>query len=80
MNQPKSFQTLLQELRGGKPITVEMSGDFLRTLFYENDSYWEQTPDGKKKISRGVALGYLRVFIARLRDERREQRQGKRKA
>ena len=75
---PKSFQILLQQLRERNPITVEMSGNFSRTLFYENGDYFEQTPEGRKKISLEEAQGYLRVFIARLRRERREQRKGKR--
>ena len=74
---PSSFQDLLQKLREGHPIIVEISQDFSRTLFYENGDYFEQTPDGKNRISLEEAQGYLRVMIARWRRARREQRQEK---
>jgi len=77
---PVSFQTLLQQLREGTPITVEISPTFSRTLFYENGNYHEQTPGGRKKISLEEAQGYLRIMIARWRRERREHQGGKRKA
>ena len=72
MNNPVSFQTLLQQLREGNPITVEISQGFSRTLFYENGDYFEQTPQGRKKISREEAQGHLRLMIARWRRERHE--------
>ena len=78
MTQHESFQSLLQQLREGNPITVEMTTDFSRTLFYENGDYFEQTPGGRKKISLEEAQGHLRLMVARWRRERREQRKGKR--
>ena len=73
----QSFLNLLQKLREGNPLTVEMQGPFSRTLFYENGHYYEQTPKGRKEISSEEAHGYLRVLIARWRRERREQREDK---
>ena len=75
---PISLKSLLQRLREGSPINVEMSQNFSRTLFYENETYYEQTPEGRRRISREEALLHLRMFIARAREERREQRKGKR--
>ncbi len=70
---PESFRDLLEKLTEGNPITVDTG----RTLFYENGDYFEQTLEGRKKISLEEAQGYLRVMIARWRRERREQRQGR---
>jgi len=52
----QSFLNLLQKLREGNPLTVEMQGPFSRTLFYENGHYYEQTPKGRKEISSEEAL------------------------
>lgn len=67
---PESFRDLLEKLRRGGPITVDTG----RTLFYENGTYFEQTPSGRKKISLEEAQGYLRIMVARWRRELREQR------
>ena len=70
--EPVSFRTLLQRLREGESITVEVREGFFRTLFYENGEYFEETPEGRAKISLEEAQGYLRVLIARWRGERRQ--------
>ena len=76
MNRPVSFGTLLRQLREGDPIIVEIGKDFSRTLFYENDKYYEETPGGRTEISREEAQGYLRIMIARWRRERRQRQRG----
>ncbi|MDP4007103.1 MAG: hypothetical protein Q8P55_00710 [bacterium] len=77
MNNPLSFQILLQQLRDENPITVEINRGFSRTLFYENNKYYEQTPGGRKEISLEEAQGYLRVMIARWRREQRQRQREK---
>lgn len=60
-------QHLLEELKKGNPITVEMGR---RTLFYENGHYFEQTPEGEKKILLlKEAREFLRTMVARWRSE-----------
>lgn len=74
MERPPSFQDLLESLRQGHPITIESGETFWRILFYENVDYFEQTPEGTKKISLEEAQRYLQLMVARWRRERRERR------
>lgn len=70
---PEFFQSLLQSLRGGALITVEIAQVTI-TLSYKDGVYFAQTSGETEEISPEEVHGYLHARIARKRRKRREQR------
>jgi hypothetical protein len=73
-------QDLVQQTRGGNPLTVESESDsdgnviFSRVIFYENGRWFQETSTkGRELIHRRIAVDLIRAFASRTKQLTRQQ-------
>lgn len=74
MNQRQLFEDHWKIIEAKEPLTVEVVGGIVKTLWKEGDKYFLSAAGEKVSVSRRRARTLIHDMVARLLDEQQAQR------